>query len=149
MQNTKASPAAGNDVNLVNDAILAWVPKVRTALRTSARRFSDGKDEPFVIRGKQKETKLADSIGSTTSKQYGAIDRVGFKFERHGVFVHKGVGRKYPITGPQDIKNPSGRVRVAVEWFNPELEKYVPELADTLARINADLALNATKLHIV
>jgi len=137
------------DMKVVNDAIRMWVPKVRTALKSSARWFSDGKDEPFVTRGKRIEGKLANSIESNTGEQYGVIDRVGFKFERHGVFVHKGVGRKYPITGPQPVKDPSGKVRVAVEWFNPELEKYVPELADKLAELNADLAVNAARLHIV
>ncbi len=137
-----------SEMEAVNNLIKQWIPKVRTALKTSARWFSDGKSDPFVTRGNRLERKLAESINSKTGLTYGVIDRVGFSFERHGVFVHKGVGRKYPITGPEKVKHPSGKVRTAVEWFNPELEKYIPELADRIAEINADLAVNATRLRI-
>jgi hypothetical protein len=34
--------------------------------------------------------------------------------------------------------------RVAVEWFNPVLDRNIPILADELANINADAAVNAT-----
>ena len=37
--------------------------------------------------------KMEESIGSYTKQQDGAIFKIAYKFERHGVFVHKGVGR--------------------------------------------------------
>lgn len=146
--NENAPLISQEEIRQTNEAIKQWIPKVRSALKSSAKWFSDGKHESFVIRGNQREGKLAESITSNTGFDFGLISRVGFAFERHGVFVHKGVGRKYPISGPQEIKNPSGRPRVAVDWFNPELEKYVPELADRLAEINANFAVNATRMKI-
>lgn len=142
-----------DDAKPVNEAILQWVPKVRSALKSSAKRFSHGKEKPFIIRGQKsgnirQEGHLAESIKAGTKATYGQIDLVSFTFERHGVFVHKGVGRGYPIGGKGEIKDPSGRGRQPVEWFNPELEKYAPELANRLADINADLALNTAYLHI-
>jgi hypothetical protein len=136
------------EIKQTNELIKIWIPKVRTALKSSAKWFSDGKDESFVIRGNQREGKLAESITSNYMLDLGLISRVGFAFERHGVFVHKGVGRKYPITGAQHVNHPSGKTRVAVEWFNPELEKHIPELADRLAEINANFAVNATRMKI-
>lgn len=135
-----------------NAVILAWVPQVRTKLIGSARWFTDGKTEPMVMRGKgsfrRKELKLAASIRSKTREMYGEIDTITFSFERHGVFVHKGVGRGYPISGGGVIKNPSGRTRVAVEWFNPILDADMPELANRIAEINADAVLNSARALI-
>lgn len=138
-----------------NEFIEMWIPKVRRALRSSARWFSDGKTESFVIRdnGKQIEKKLAESIGSYTKKDYGTITKIAYKFERHGVFVHKGVGRGYKASGNGFVnriaKGPQVRPRVAVEWFNPVLDQYLPELVDRIAKINADAVVNATAMRIL
>ena len=138
-----------------NELILRWTPKVRSALRGSARWFSDGKFESSVIRngGKQVEKKLAASINSKVGKDFGLANYIGFSFERHGVFVHKGVGRGYQSNGKgfviRTAKNPPKHdERVPIEWFNPDLEKYIPELADKIAEINADAAVNATQMKI-
>jgi len=141
-----------------NELIEMWVPKVRRALRSSARWFSDGKTDPFVIRdhGKQTEKKLADSIGSYTKKDIDTITKIAFKFERHGVFVHKGVGRGYHkvkngfvIKTTKDAEDNPTINRVAVEWFNPVLDQYLPELVEKIARINADAVVNSTAMKIL
>jgi hypothetical protein len=137
-----------------NTFIKIWIPKVRRALKASARgHFPDGKNTGFVTRGRKKgkphtEGKLADSITSRTGKHLETIERISFNFERHGVFVHKGVGRGYPSSGKQKIDNPSGKTRKPIEWFNPVIDKYIPELADKIAEINADAAVNATTMKI-
>jgi hypothetical protein len=38
--------------------------------------------------------------------------------------------------------------RRAVEWFNPVLNAALPGLADRVAEMNADAAVNATKMFI-
>lgn len=138
-----------------NALVLKWTPMVRSSLRGSARWFSDGKTESFVIRdgGKQTEKKLAASIMSKVGKEFGLANYVGFSFERHGVFVHKGVGRGYQSDGKgfvtRTAKYPARiRERVAVEWFNPVLDRNIPILANELANINADAAVNATRMKI-
>ena len=152
-------PASGlSDPGVVADqnaAVLKWVPKVRAALRSSARWFSDGKTESMVIRdhGKQLEKKLANSIDSKFRKDFNVINNISFQFERHGVFVHKGVGRGYQSNGngfvTRTAKYPARiRERVAVEWFNPVLDKNVPALADQIAEINTEAAINATNMRI-
>jgi hypothetical protein len=140
-----------------NEIFDQWVPKVTAALKQSARWFSDGKDESMVTRGTttgfvRSEGKLADSIKPIVRKEYGAVDAVTFNFERHGVFVHKGVGRGYRAGGNGFVvrisKNEQKKQRVAVEWFNPVLDRHMPELADRLAEINADIVINADRAHI-
>ena len=136
-----------------NKIIEQWIPKVRRALRTSARRFPEGKTQGFVTRGNKSgfsrmEGKLSQSIKSKTKKSYGAVEMISFNFERHGVFVHKGVGRGYPVSGSVVIKNPSGKTRKPVEWFNPIVDKYFPQLADKIAEVNTNAAVNATRLKI-
>ncbi len=141
---------------LQNELLLQWAPKVRTALKSSAGRFQHGKPESFVLRhkGDQREGKLAASIKDQTKEQFGEIYGVSFKFERHGVFVQKGVGRGYSIPTKGGFvvranKEPAiGRERVPVEWFNPILEQNLPELANRLAEIRADATLRFGKLLI-
>lgn len=66
-----------------------------------------------------------------TGYSYGLASNVGFKFPRHLVFVHKGVGR-----GGSAGRTPK-------EWFNPVIEKNVELLADDLADKHGDLAVNS------
>jgi hypothetical protein len=147
------NPASMEEIRELNQAILGWIPKVRTQLKTSVLQFADGKTQSFIIRkrkiGNQKEFKLILSLDSKTHKEYSSIDGVGFLFERHGVFVHKGVGRGYKADGTVSVKHPSGNPRQPVEWFNPIMQQKVPELANRLAQISADAVLNAARLRIV
>jgi hypothetical protein len=150
-----SSAGSAVDDQAHNAVVLAWAPKVRTQLRSSALWFSNGKTESMVMRGRgakrRQERKLAQSISSKTRQSYGAIDTVTFQFERHGVFVHKGVGRGYNASGGfvvRTAKHPAVRPRVAVDWFNPVLDKNIPELANRIAEVNADAAINAARMKI-
>src|SRR5664279_725027 len=60
-------------IQLQNTLVQKWAPMVRSSLRGSARWFTDGKTESFVIRdgGKQTEKKLAASIMSKVGKEFG------------------------------------------------------------------------------
>ena len=142
---SKGSPpvAISNTINKVdiaaqNNLVKKWAPKVRRNLRTNARKFVNGKTESFVVKGNRTEGKLAKSITARTGMESGVIEFVSFQFERHGVFVHKGVSKGHKLDNP----------RQKGEWFNPSLDKHLPELADKLAEINANAALNAAKIKI-
>lgn len=135
-------------IEAINDVLKVWAPKVRTALKSNTVRLSEGKELSFVTRGKRIEKKLTLSISYKIHYSFGVADSVGFQFERHGVFVQKGVGRKYPLTGKQPVSNPSGNERKPYDWFNSLLDKEIPELANKIAEINADLSLNAARMQI-
>ena len=139
------------DVEKQNQLIKRWSPKVKRALKNSTKVFQNGKKTSFVIRGGQTEGKLSESIKARLGKQMGVIELVSFSFERHGVFVHKGVGRGYQIQGKVAVrtaKSATTKYRTPSPWFNPVLKTYIPQLADGLATLNANAALNATKISI-
>lgn len=139
-----------------NNIVNRWVPKVNRELRSSAAWFRFGKPEPFVIRGKgskqRKEEKLVNSLRPSTKQHYGEIDTISFSFERHGIFLHKGVGRGWEMSGKLVTRTATGKMkgggRNVVEWFNPVIERNAPVLADQIAEVNADAVVNATKLKI-
>ena len=133
-----------------NAVTLQWTSMVQQRLRGAATIFSKGKDGTVSKPGRS-EKKLEESIIGKTRKDFGIIDRITYSFERHGVFVHKGVGRGYQISGgmvQRTAKSKMTEPRQPAEWFNPVLDQSLPELADKLAEINADAVLNATKMMI-
>ncbi|HZK97527.1 MAG TPA: hypothetical protein VFC67_25220 [Prolixibacteraceae bacterium] len=149
---------SGGDLNIEeqNAAITQWASMVQRHLRGAAVLLTHGK-EGSITRPGRTERKLEDSIRTQNRKTYGVITGQSFIFERHGVFVHKGVGRGYEMQGGMVVRiakedsifsNNMGKVRVPFEWFNPVIEQSLPELADKLANINADAAVNATRMLI-
>lgn len=153
-----------------NTAVKGWANMVTRKLKSSALQFKHGKSG-MVQRGsgtkyQRNEDKLVNSIGRKIYMASGLAEGIGFKIERHGVFVHKGVGRGYimeagvVIRGYKtssgikkqgtnanrsvaSIQKISGSIkRHPAPWFNPVIETTVPELADTIAVINADAVIN-------
>jgi hypothetical protein len=146
-----SNTVASFDVNEQNQLIKRWAPKVKRALKNSARIFDNGKTTSFVMRKGRMEGKLADSITARIGKKLGVAELVSFSFERHGVFVHKGVGRGYELQGNSVIRTAKGGMdtpRIPVPWFNPVLDLQVPLLANSIAEVNANAAVNATNLKI-
>ena len=140
----------GFDLVGQNEAIALWTSMVQSRLRSNTAGFVNGK-ESVISRPGRTEMKLTDSIKARTGQKFGVIDRATFSFERHGVFVHKGVGKGYQMQGGMVVRTAKGPVtkeRKPNEWFNPVLDQSLPELANKLAEINADAVLNATKIMI-
>lgn len=67
----------------------------------------------------------------------GTISRITFKFPRHMVFVHKGVGRGRPASNPGKGK----------EWFNPVIEEKIDDLATRVANALGDVVVNNLKIR--
>ena len=159
---TGLTDGTGFDPKGQNEAVSKWASMVQRRLRDRTSVFVHGKDGTISRPGRI-ERNLNDSIKSLTKKSYGVIDRVTYTFERHGVFVHKGVGRGYEMQGGMVVRTAKledpttrqptwwgddPRPRLPNEWFNPLLDQTLPELADKLAEINADAVLNATRMMI-
>lgn len=85
---------------------------------------------------RSKANMSADSFKVKTrvklDRQTGLANRIGISFERHGVFVEKGVGRGRGIN--------SGKTKPK-EWFNPVIRDRVPQLAQELGESTADILL--------
>lgn len=110
---------------------------------------------------------LLRSLRGNTYRRDGEIDRIGYGFERHGVFWQKGVGRGHVMQNGfvqrgqkvrlgrnihdkrTDFRAVSGQVnRQPRDWFNGPLGKGVEELADIVVMHYADRAVNATRMSI-
>ncbi len=145
-----------------NKRVTEWGSNVGVKLRASIRMLmNDGKG------------KLVKSLRLKTAKWYGEVDKLSYHFERHGVFAHKGVGRGYIMVGGNIVhvkgfqtkasimkmfsaarkskwitNKDTGLKRQADEWFNPVVQDNIKDLADLVAELNADRAVNATKMMI-
>lgn len=75
---------------------------------------------------------------SSPRMDFGEIFSVGFKFQKHGVWLAKGLGKGRGKSNPKGAK----------DWFNQVISVRVKELADVLVKIKADAAVNATRLKI-
>lgn len=167
--------AAGLKMDEQNEIVAKWASMVQKNLRGNTVILAKGKDGSIqrpASKPERTEKKLENSILSFTKEEFGVKNRVSIKFERHGVFVHKGVGRGYPIKGGMVLKSTQslssimknknmslhakinargdiGRVkRNPFDWFNSTLDSMLPELANKLAEINADAVFDAAKMMI-
>jgi hypothetical protein len=134
------------DITLYNQEVKGWGDKIRSRLANSIKQLSQkGKGE------------LMKSLTMKTRRYYGAIDRITYNFERHGVFFHKGTGRGYKMTGGNVMRVATGNnktltdssiKRKPAEWFNPIINNNIDDLANIVAIHMADAAVNATRLKI-
>lgn len=88
---------------------------------------------------------------------------VGFAFLREGIYLHKGAGRGQggmiggswiDPHGRRKTRDPrsAGKMgtgnRQEVDWFDTELERKMPQLADIVADYSATLQVDATRIFI-
>lgn len=135
---------------VIEDVVIDWSSMVIRKLSANVSGMTQGKRVGFVTRKDgTKESKLSASLKTRTGKMNGEISNVSFSFERHGVFVHKGVGRgPGGINGMVVRKATISNPRKPNEWFNPVINDNLPELADKLVEREADAVFNATRLII-
>lgn len=101
-----------------NQAIKDWSLETKNILVKNVREVATkGKIVDLIHRKDGTvEKKLSKSIAYNLNKDRDKIfDRVRFSFERHGVFLEKGVGNG---------------TREAKIWFNESIDKQIEKLAD-------------------
>jgi hypothetical protein len=84
--------------------------------------------------------------GKVYPNKYGEADRIGFGMKKHMVFVHKGVGRGYPIDRASKIALPGEKTRIEKPFLNPVLDDQVPKLADVVVNHVADAAVRGMEI---
>lgn len=105
--------------------------------------------------------------------KYGLIDRLGFSFPRHGIYIHKGAGRgqggyigsswtKLKVingievstgiirhTNPNSINGTQGTGnRKAYKWFDPVIKNRLPELMEIVTEYFDTMLIDATRIYI-
>lgn len=131
----------------LNGEIRVWTGKTSALARSEMRKYGIG-------RGYLKNS--TEGINSFKGKVYsdklGEASHIGFGMKKHMVFVHKGVGRGYPVTKTytaqaSEALSATGRhVRYEKPFLNPILDKQVPILADTVVSYVADAAVRGFEI---
>lgn len=105
--------------------------------------------------------------------KYGLINRLGFSFPRHGIYIHKGAGRGQGgtigsnwtklkrvngievstgiirHTNPNSLNASQGEGnRQAYEWFDPVIRNRVSELQEIVTHYFDTMIIDATRIFI-
>jgi hypothetical protein len=126
------------EIEAFNEQIKAWSEKVKFAL------------EPSIRSNNISGSRLLRSIKNTYQYDYGEIFRLGFSFARHGIFIHKGVGRGYHAQGGVVVKTSRtpGFNRQPKPWFNPVVESHLDELGEIIKVHNETAIVNSSRIFI-
>ena len=135
-----------------NRDVEEWTVDVTKKLRSSVR---------MLVR---EDKKLSQSIKPLLYKKRKETDRIGFSFERSGVYIHKGAGRgqggfrggskwtdKYGTlkrTNPDSFFKMGTGNRTPILWFDPVISANLPALADIVADYAATMQVDATRIFI-
>ncbi|MDR1339017.1 MAG: hypothetical protein LBK58_03055 [Prevotellaceae bacterium] len=145
-----------------NQAVNNWSIRIRDKMRRNAPVGEDSLPD---------DEKLA-FIKSSVRENYGTASKIQFSFERHGVFVHYGVGRGYVHQGNQVVRGrklnkterlekynqghtrssvdkmkhgyASGAIkRRPVDWFDVEIRRGIKDLANIAQEFYGDKVLSS------
>lgn len=116
------------DIDQFNDDIKAWNNKTYKGI--IAEMDALGIEHRSYSRSPKP---LQKSLTSKLRKQDGIVNRIGYQFPRHGIFVHKGVSRGHGKANPRQRK----------EFLMPVVDKNFDELADIYLDGTGDLILNS------
>lgn len=124
------------DVDVFNADVRQWAKATLLQIR------SEINAQGIVHRENSKSSVPAkEAIKANPGKKDGVTSKVSFKMPRHMVFVHKGVGRGTKISAVGTTG------RKAKPWFNPVLEKNIPNLVDIVADHHGAMILNAVMIR--
>ncbi|HBZ67607.1 MAG TPA: hypothetical protein DEO70_12285 [Bacteroidales bacterium] len=97
-------------------------------------------------------TELTDSLRTNFRKNAGGINRIGFSFRPHGVYIHKGVGRGYQMQGGVVVRTAKGepkpQERYPKPWFNPVIEAFINDLNQIVGKYYATAVMNTVRIYI-
>lgn len=164
--NFKPSAMNWSDWMRQNEIVRNWTIRVRKLLKASAKRFTKGKKKAPISYGTPPHTeyKLATDLRHRVFYKFGISEGTSFRFQRHGVFRHYGTGRGYKRIGGMVVRvkksaNNNNKTasyeqvnaphrRSPADWFNPIIDANAPQLANQVAEVNANAALNAFRMRI-
>lgn len=144
------------DTEKFNASVGDWSIKIRNKIRSNA--------PVYAGKLKTKDEKLQSSVSHTVGKLFGVAERVRFRFARHGIYVHYGVGRGWIRKSNAIVRGfltdeaktskrknisrenlPAGerKGRKPVDWFDMEIKLGMKELADITQEYYGDEAMRS------
>lgn len=128
-----------------NASVRAWGKVVGDALRASIYYWVDT------------DNQLSRSL-KQNYRHYGKrpmtgqeITSIGFSFKAEGVYVHLGVGKGYNMeSGTRVLTKTTNDEwnRDPKPWFNPVIEKHIPQLVEIVKKYCGTLLVNTTRIYI-
>lgn len=123
-----------------NADVHAWGEKVKSQLIASINSNN--------IKGRNLIASLRANY--TLGKTYGDIWKVTYNFLPEGVYVHLGVGKGYQMSG--GVVNKTSKAdtwnRKPKKWFNPVVDRHMPELQDIVSRYFETAVVNSVRIFI-
>ena len=142
-----------------NKEVEEWQKRLSSELRTKV-----------AVRSRR----VAEELKPRSYKdEYGLINRLGFSFPRHGIWLHYGAGRgqggwqgsswtklkrvngveiSTGIVRHTDPNSINGRMgtgnREAFEWFDPTVRSRIDELAEIVTKYFDNMIIDATRIYI-
>jgi hypothetical protein len=118
-----------------NERIQEWTIQTRTELKEQIR------SEGILHRNNSRSPVAAVNALKTSLKRTdGLTSRISFKFPKHMIYVHKGVGKDTPIEKAGTTN------RKAKPWFNPVIDERIDQLADIVVEEIGSAIINNLKI---
>ena len=129
-----------------NRKVRAWGRTVNTALQTSiGQMITEDKTLSSSLRQNYRHWGKVPQAGQE-------ITSIGFAFEEAGLYVHLGVGRGYNREGGTVVvtkkHNRDKMERKPKPWFDPVIEKHIPDLEKIVTDYCGELFINTTRILI-
>ncbi len=127
-----------------NAKVEGWGKSNLADLKSSVRSLKKGTGKSPAGH-KQLEANLKDKYG----RLQGEIVRITYGVQRHGIFWRKGVGKGYKSNGGTVVRTGGGPImRKPANWFNPVLDKNIPQLVSIASDNVATAAVNTSNVLI-
>lgn len=117
----------------LNKYVKSWSAQSANMMRKRIRRLTNSEKHKYLKAKKRK--RLAQSIRYKNEYRYGEVERITFRFEKHGFYIAVGASR-----GHKYKENP----RKKIDWYSFVFEERMEELADKVASITGDEAMLKT-----
>ena len=149
------------------ELVLEYAPYNKEMADIARAMAADAKTAYSIAVAKPSAAGISKNVKTNARKTYGIVDRVGAKFERHGIFIEKGASRGHggaqgsswkdkhgvtKYTNSKSLNKMNTGNRKAKEWLGPVLDNYTKKIADRaafhMANIAQKLALDAIPVTV-
>lgn len=119
-----------------NAAVGKWARNTKAAAIAEGRRL-----------GIKSEHGTLDNMRNSYGRRNGEIIRVSFGMKRHLIYVHKGVGRGWPIVRQGGVGAALSGGRKPKPFLNNIIDKRINMLADDVAKFRGDIVVDNIKIR--
>lgn len=144
-----------------------------TSFNKAVEKWADETTNKLRITSSVRSTRIPKELHSNLyTDKYGIVNRVGFSFPRHGIYIHKGAGEGYggyigskweylkKINGVEvgtgiirhtnitSLGKQNTGNRRAFKWFDPVIQQRIPELEKIVINYFDTMIIDATHIYI-